>query len=348
MRQTSLLSLLLLVAVSFGVAGGCNNNNGGGGNDDELETPEGAQYDIDLAIELMALSAVAYQQRLQCISGGKSAITVPAPYTLEEVIFESESTPDEACMDDDTVIPFAFIATMGDNIYLTFRGTETFADEVADVAALQIPYDFIQNGGKASLGFIAAYQGDNTNPIQSTIMNKLNELTMTGNFSSLFITGHSLGAAVAVVAFPDLATNLAMIDNVTMYNFAGPAVGDTDFVSAYEAIESDNRISFRVLNTNDLVPMLPPLGLDCTNFSYFHAGAQETITFGTQLPALPDFAAADCSVLTIGLELGLYGELNKDAIGENHDHCTYLSTLCAMGSDPSSCSQTATDVGCGS
>lgn len=348
MRRISLLALLLLVAVSLGAAGGCNNNNGGGGNDDGLEAPETVQYDIDLAVELMELSAVAYQQRVQCINGGKSAITVPAPYTLEEVIFESEGTADEACMDDDTVIPFAFIATMGDSIYLSFRGTETFSDEIADIAALQIPYDFIQNGGKASLGFIAAYQGDNTNPIQSTIMNKLNELTMTGSFSNLYITGHSLGAAVAVVAFPDLATNLAMIDNVTMYNFAGPAVGDSDFVGAYEAIESDNRVSFRVLNTNDLVPMLPPLGLDCTNFSYFHAGAQETITFGTQLPALPDFADDDCSVLEIAAQLGIFGLANKDAIGENHDHCTYFSTLCAMGSDPGSCSQTATDIGCGS
>lgn len=177
-------------------------------------------------------------------------------------------------------------------------------------------------------------------------MNKLNELTMTGNFSNLFITGHSLGASVAVVAFPDMAENLANIDNVTMYNFAGPAVGDSDFVSTYEAIESDNRISFRVVNTNDLVPMLPPLGLDCTNFSYFHVNNEETITFGTQLPALPDFADANCSVLTIAAELGIYGFANKDAIGENHDHCTYFTTLCAMGSDTSSCSQRATAVGC--
>ncbi len=348
MRRTSLLLVIFLVLISFGIAGGCNNNNGGGNDDGEIGDPEHGvpQYAIDLAIELMELSAVAYQQRVQCINGGKSAITVPAPYTLEEVIFESESKTDEACMDDDTVIPFAFIATMGDNIYLSFRGTETLSDEIADVAAFQIPYNFVPNGGKASLGFIAAYQGDNTNPIQSTIMNKLNELTMTGNFDNLFITGHSLGAAVAVVAFPDMSENLANIDNVTMYNFAGPAVGDSDFVSTYESIESNNRISFRVVNTNDLVPKLPPLRLDCTNFSYFHVNNEETITFGTQLPALPDFADADCSVVTIAAELGIYGLANKTALGENHDHCTYLSTLCAMGSDPSGCAQRATAVDC--
>lgn len=152
MRRTSMHLLILLVIVCFGVVGGCNNNSGN--NDDGGigdPGPGEPQYAIDIAIELMELSAVAYQQRVQCINGGKSAVTVPAPYKLEEVIFESESKTDEACMDDDTVIPFAFIATMGDNIYLSFRGTETFSDEVADLAALQIPYNFVPNGEKHHL-----------------------------------------------------------------------------------------------------------------------------------------------------------------------------------------------------
>ncbi len=346
MRRTNLFLVIFLVVVSFGIAGGCNNNNNGNNDDGGVGDPgpQEPQYDLELAIELMELSLVAYNQRVQCIMGGKSAITVPSPYTLEEVIFESESDAKNACMDDSTVVPFAFIATMDDNIYLSFRGTETFSDDVSDFAALQVPYNFIPNGGKISLGFLASYQGDETNPIQSTIINKLDELIMTGNFTNLYITGHSLGAAVAGVAFPDLAQNLGMIDNVTMYNFASPVLGDSDFVSAYEATESENRISFRVVNTNDLVPMLPPIGLDCTNFSYFHVDGEETITFGTQLPALPDFSQDNCNLITIAAQIVLYGVVNKDGIGENHDHCTYFSTLCAMGSDPSGCSDRA--IGC--
>ncbi|TFG77426.1 MAG: lipase family protein [Thermodesulfobacteriales bacterium] len=346
MRKTGLLALLLLVIVSFGVAGGCNNNSGNGGDGGVGEPapgPNEPQYDLELAIDLMELSLVAYNQRTQCINGGMGAITVPSHYTLKEVIYRSVITG-SPCLDDDTVIPFAFIATLDDNIYVVFRGTETFSDEISDIAAFQIPYNFVPNGGKVSLGFLSAYQGDNTNPVQSAILSKLDELTMTGNYSNLYITGHSLGGAVAFLAFPDFSQNVGMIDSVTMYNFAGPAVGDSQFVSTYEATESLNRASFRIVNTNDLVPMLPPLGLNCDNFSYFHVDGEEKIFFGTVLPALPDFAGDSCDLVTIAAQLVVYGLINKDAIGENHSHCTYFSTLCSMGSSPSTCSQRA--IGC--
>ncbi|MCH7519325.1 MAG: hypothetical protein IH964_09900 [Candidatus Dadabacteria bacterium] len=98
-------------------------------------------------------------------------------------------------------------------------------------------------GGNVSLGFLNVYIGTDSNPIESTILSKIDELTMTGNFNNLFITGHSLGAALAFLAFPDFSQNVGMIDSVTMYNFAGPAVGDSQFVSTYEGEQSLNRIS---------------------------------------------------------------------------------------------------------
>ncbi len=344
MRKTGILAILLLVIVSFGIAGGCNNNSGNnGGGDPPLDGSEG--FDLELAIELGELSLVAYEQRLQCISGGKGAITVPSPYKLEEVIFEEVSSLlNDTCADDDGVIPIAFIATEGDNIYVAFRGTANVSDDLSDIAAIQGPYSFVPNGGNVSLGFLDVYGFDDTDPIESTILTKLDELTMTGNFKNLYITGHSLGAALAFLAFPDFSQSVGMIDSVTMYNFAGPAAGDSQFVSTYEGEQSLNRISFRIVNTNDLVPMLPPLGLDCLLFSYKHVDGEVTITFGTPLPALPDFAADDCDLLTIGEQLTTYGINNTDDILEDHSMCTYFSTLCNMGSDPGTCSQRA--IGC--
>ena len=342
MRQTSLIALLLLVMVSFGITGGCNKNNGNGNNPEPGPTDG---FDLELAIELGELALVAYEQRIQCINSGKGAITVPSPYKLEEVIFEPVSSFfNDTCKDDDGVIPIAFIATEGDNIYVSFRGTANISDAISDVDALQIPYDFVPNGGNVALGFLDVYGLDASNPIVSTILAKLDELTMTGNFNNLFITGHSLGAALAFLAFPDFSQNVGMIDSVTMYNFAGPAVGDSQFVSTYEAIESLNRISFRIVNTNDLIPMLPPQGLDCFLFSYEHVDGEVTITFGTQLPPLPDFAADDCDLITIGAQLTTYGINNQDDILEDHSMCTYFDTLCMMGSSPGTCAQRA--IGC--
>ncbi len=345
MRRTSLLALLLLITVSFGVAGGCNNNNNNGNNGGG-EVPDAEEgFDLDLAIVLGELALVAYEQRIQCINMGKNAITVPSPYKLEEVIFEPVSTFfNSSCLDDSDNIPIAFIATEGENIYVSFRGTANFSDAISDFAAIQIPYLFVPNGGNAALGFLDVYGFDNTQPIASTILNKLDELTMTGDFKNLYITGHSLGAALAFLAFPDFSQNLGMIDSVTMYNFAGPAVGDSTFVSTYEGIESANRTSVRIVNTNDLVPMLPPQGLDCTLFSYEHVDGEHEITFGTPLPALPDFASDDCDLITIAAQLVTYGLANSDDILEDHSMCTYYDTLCNMTSDPSSCAGGA--VGC--
>lgn len=342
MRRTGLFAVLLLVVISFGISGGCNNNNGNNGVE---QGPGGTEFDLELAIELGELALVAYEQRIQCIKDGKSAITVPSPYKLEEVIFESVSTFfNSSCLDDNSVIPIAFIATEGDNIYVSFRGTANVSDDISDLAAIQVPYLFVPNGGNASLGFLSVYGFDNTQPIASTILSKLDELTMTGNFKNLFITGHSLGAALAFLAFPDFSQNLGMIDNVTMYNFAGPAVGDSQFVTTYEGIVSLNRVSVRIVNTNDLVPMLPPQGLDCFLFSYEHVDGEMPITFGTPLPALPDFAKDDCDLVTIAAQLLNYGAANADDILEDHSMCSYFDTLCKMGSSPGTCSQRA--IGC--
>ncbi len=342
MRQTGIFSLLLLAAVSFGIAGGCNNN-GNGNNNGEVPEAEDT-FDLELAIDLGELALVAYEQRIQCINSGTGAITVPAPYTLEEVIFEPVSTLfNSTCLNDTNVIPIAFIATEGENIYVVFRGTANVSDAISDFAAIQVPYLFVPDGGLVAFGFLDVYGIDSSEPIVSTILNKLDELTMTGNFSNLYITGHSLGAALAFLAFPDFSLNVT-IDNITMYNFAGPAVGDSTFVSAYEGFFSAERTSVRIVNTNDLVPMLPPQGLDCTLFSYEHVDGEHEITFGTPLPALPDFTADDCDLVAIAGQLLTYGITNSDDILEDHSMCTYFDTLCSMGSDPSTCAQRA--IGC--
>jgi hypothetical protein len=339
------LGIVLLIGfISLGAIGGCNNNgrNNGGG-------PGEPQFDLELAIELMELSLVAYEQRFQCIKGGKDAITVPSPYKLEEVIFQAV-TPilNSSCKDDLGVIPLAFIATKDDSIYVSFRGSADLSDVITDIKAIQEPYNFVSTTGKVSVGFQRAYTGNDTTPIESTILSKLDELTLTGNFKNLYITGHSLGAALALLAFPDFSQNVSNIDNVVMYNFAGPAAGDSNWVSTYEGEYAPNRLSFRIVNKNDLVPMLPPLELDCTDppYSYFHVDNKFEITFGTQLPPLPDFADDDCNVPIIGAQLAAYLLKNKEDAGKNHYHCNYFSSLCSMGSSPETCSQRAIGCGC--
>lgn len=348
MKAERILIMFLLLTVSFGLAGGCNNgggNNNDGNNEDTMPGPMTGEFNLETAIALGELSLVAYEQRIQCINSGKDAITVPAPYKLEEVIFEGvDSTFNDTCKDDTSVVPLAFIATEGNNIYLAFRGTANVADAISDAIAIQTPYTLVPDGGKVSAGFLTTYMGTDTNPIQPDILGKLDELVMTGNYDNLYITGHSLGAALAVASFPDLSQNVS-ITNLLMYNFAGPGVGDSQFVSTYEGEYGADRVSWRIVNTNDLVPKLPPLGLDCTDFMYEHVSGEHEITFGVTLPALPDFGNDDCDLITISAQIVTYGLNNMDDIETDHSMCTYFMTLCMMGSDPSTCTDRA--IGCG-
>ncbi len=342
MRKGNLLTLALLLALSLGTAGGCNNGGGGGG----FGSPEPpSAFDLDTALDLGELSLAAYEQLKQCIASGKSAITVPSPWTLEEVIYEAvDTTFNDTCLDDRGIVPIAFVATNDNSIYVAFRGSSNVSDALSDALAIQTDYDLIDDGGMVSGGFLDVYEGTGDNPVEQNILATLDNLVMTGDYDTLYITGHSLGGALAVLAFPDLSQKVS-ISNVVMYNFAGPAAGNNDFTSAYEGEYDSNHVSWRVVNTNDLVPKLPPLGLDCPDFMYEHVSGEEEITFGVALPALPDFTKDNCDLIKIGADVVTYGLNNLDGIEENHKMCTYFATLCGMTSDPSACEKRA--VGCG-
>ena len=340
MRTERTLIIFLLLSLLFGLTGGC------GGNSDDATNPEPetGKFDLETAIKLGELSLVTYEQLKQCIDSGKDAITVPAPYTLEEVLFEGvDSEINPTCKDDTSVVPIAFIATEGDNIYLAFRGTANIADALSDVLDIQVPYTLVPDGGNVSEGFLNKYMGTDVNPIQPDILSKLNALVKTGNYNNLYMTGHSMGGALAVTAFPDLSQNIS-IANLFMYNFAGPGVGDSNFVSTYEGEYGADRVSWRITNTNDLVPKLPPLGLDCTDLMYEHVSGKHEITFGVTLPDLPDFSDFNCSQVAINAAIFAYGVSNREDIITDHKMCTYFKTLCMQGADPSTCDERA--IGC--
>ena len=343
MRTDRILKIFLLLTVLFGLTSGCT-----GSNDNTNPNPEPVtgEFNLETAITLGELSLVTYEQLSQCIDSGKDAITVPAPFELEEVIYEGvDSSINPTCKDDTSVVPTAFIATEGKNIYLAFRGTANISDALTDILNVQVDYTLVPNGGKVSEGFLNKYMGTNTNPIRATIFSKLDELVMTDNYDNLYITGHSMGGALAVTAFPDLSQNLS-IANLFMYNFAEPAVGDSDFVSTYQGEYGADRMSWRVINTNDLVPKLPPLGLDCTDLMYAHVSGQHEMTFGVSLPDLPDFNHFNCDQIAINAAILAYSASNLDDIVTDHEICTYFKTLCNEGSDPSTCDQRA--IGCDS
>lgn len=75
----------------------------------------------------------------------------------------------------------------------------------------------------------------------------------------LFVTGHSLGAALAIVA-AERIRRISGIMATGVYAFGAPRVGSSAFVSAYNAIGLGER-TFRLIHGHDMIPTLPPPAL---------------------------------------------------------------------------------------
>jgi triacylglycerol lipase len=148
--------------------------------------------------------------------------------------------------------------------FLSFRGTSDTQEWVANIDAIPDDYRPISGFGQVHSGFQDVYE-----LVRQNITANL--ATATAGCDQILITGHSLGAALAVLAAPDAARNMPPnAIEPRLITFAGPRVGLNDFAASFNAaIES----CFRVVNFLDLVPYLPPT-------PYVHVGAQISVDSG--------------------------------------------------------------------
>lgn len=126
-------------------------------------------------------------------------------------------------------------------IVLAFRGTEatSIKDIKSDAKAVTSP---CETGGKIHTGFNEAF-----NQVSLDIQTKLNEEGLKN--LPLFITGHSLGGALATVATKKLNHRGGLAG---CYTFGSPRVGDEEWVTEIKTP------IYRLVNAADCVTMLPP------------------------------------------------------------------------------------------
>ena len=147
----------------------------------------------------------------------------------------------------------AFLVVKEDNSYavLAFRGTEVakLTDIKTDIRASMV--SLIE--GRVHKGFINAYKSVRTE-IEKSVA-KVDGLP-------LYITGHSLGAALATVATQFLESNPVFRDQIAAcYTFGSPRVGNDQFDREFKSA------IYRVVNTTDIVTVIPLLAM-----GYIHIG----------------------------------------------------------------------------
>jgi pimeloyl-ACP methyl ester carboxylesterase len=161
----------------------------------------------------------------------------------------------------------AAVAKRGDTIVVSFRGTggDTFVETITsgvmiDSVAVPVQPNFIPADRRGSARVHAGFQRSYLK-LRSDILAALRGQ----NDVHLFITGHSLGGAMATLMAWDMATNYgSQFKTITNITSGTPRVGNAAFKAAYESAVTDN---LRIIANHDPVPAVP--WFDGT---YVHAG----------------------------------------------------------------------------
>jgi triacylglycerol lipase len=229
----------------------------------EYPTGFDPQFALDVPLPL-SLAAYAVEE------GG--TVTLPSGY-VQTALIQVDRALAATMADQHPVVTAIAVNTnifglMGRNAstrtaFVAFRGTDDFDDVLTDLDAIPESYAPISGFGLVHAGFQTVYQ-----LVRPSIATNL--ATACAGCDQILVTGHSLGAALAVLAAPDIFLNMPPNIRPGLITFAGPRPGLCDFARAFNnVIES----SFRVVNFLDLVPYLPPL-------IYVQVGAQIDVDSG--------------------------------------------------------------------
>lgn len=150
--------------------------------------------------------------------------------------------------DNDTNIGWILETVDSTQLWIAFRGTQTSTEWKQDFTVKQVPWDSNNNNVLVHSGFYTLY-----NSLKPQIMSIISNLSVVPEY--IYICGHSLGAALAVLCTADLASSFTT-SSINTYVFAPPRVGNTAFITMVkEMIPAPNL--YLLANTSDIVPDLP-------------------------------------------------------------------------------------------
>jgi triacylglycerol lipase len=207
--------------------------------------PQTSAYSLDATLACAKASLLAYDAVL---TEAKVSAAFGLPVT-DLVTFKGAGTDAEG-----------FMALLNGAIAIVFRGTDSVENWIADAAVLPIPF---RSMGSVHLGFHLAL--DSVWDVISETLNK-----WKGGRRTLWVTGHSLGGALALLTvanlrFPFDPATVVPKPVAGLYTFGQPRIGTRDFCRPCDA--DFGKLYFRFVNNEDIVPRIPPRIL-----GYWHAG----------------------------------------------------------------------------
>ncbi|PHT58428.1 Phospholipase A1-Ibeta2, chloroplastic [Capsicum baccatum] len=148
------------------------------------------------------------------------------------------------------------------DIVIALRGTATcleWGENLRDLL-VQMPGENESTEGqpKVECGFLSLYKtgGAKIPSLAESVVNEVRRLTemYKGESLSITVTGHSLGAALALLVADDISTCTQDAPPVAVFSFGGPRVGNKGFANR---IESKNVKVLRIVNKQDVITKVP-------------------------------------------------------------------------------------------
>ena len=159
------------------------------------------------------------------------------------------------------------IASDRSNI-IAFRGTQTQIEWLRNLQATQQEYIDRTTGkslGKVHQGYLRIVR----HKLGSSLLTAVRQLNPT---IPCYITGHSLGGAIATLAALEIAIDIPQIrEQLQLYTYGSPRIGDRNFAQAHSKLIPN---SYRIVNLSDSVPLVPPIKIEnyYTTANYAHVG----------------------------------------------------------------------------
>ncbi len=169
--------------------------------------------------------------------------------TDEKIIFINDRKTDVQC----------FLRIKDATMTVTFRGSDSEKDCKADFQFWKtcVPYGNFDSDIRVHSGFIGTYKSKN-------VRGEIHKAIKKYNIKKVVLTGHSYGAALAVLCAVDLEYNFPKNDYEVIV-FGCPRVGNAAFCRSYNL-----RVfkTLRIENIGDIVTMVP-----FSFMGYKHVGA---------------------------------------------------------------------------
>lgn len=141
------------------------------------------------------------------------------------------------------------IKTSSPAIVVGFRGSANLRNWISDLSFAKMSAYEKCNGCEVHSGFYKAWKA-----LAPGVVTEVLRLHAAAPSAQLFVTGHSLGASLAVLAASELHYSQNLTINA-VYTYGEPRVGNKAFHGFYS---NGSHVSWRLTHNRDPVPSLPP------------------------------------------------------------------------------------------